>query len=210
MSRRTLTALSAAFAAALVLSACGASNDGASNDAEQAGSSPAPDPTTASATPSPSDDSSDDGSAAGGPAFVTAESSGEGASTGVMVRDIRVGANDGYDRVVIDLEGDAPAWTAQYQRDFVQDGSGEPVELRGESGLLLVMQAAGHDEDYNPVYEGEQEIRTGDDFDVLEGLTVTGDFEGQFSIGFALDDQAPYRVFSLSNPSRLVVDFQDS
>lgn len=209
MSRRTLTALSAAFSATLVLSACGASDD-----AEQAGSSPSPEPTTASATPtsapSPTDDAGDDDSAAGGPAFVTTESSGDGASTGVMVRDIRVGANDGYDRVVIDLEGDAPAWTARYQRDFVQDGSGEPVELRGESGLLLVMQAAGHDQDYNPVYEGEQEIRTGDDFDVLEGLTVTGDFEGQFSIGFALDDQAPYRVFSLSNPSRLVVDFQDS
>ena len=42
----------------------------------------------------------------------------------------------------------------------------------------------------------------------LKALALTGDFEGQVTFAFALTHRAPYRVFELSSPRRLVIDFQ--
>ena len=42
----------------------------------------------------------------------------------------------------------------------------------------------------------------------LRGFALTGDFEGVVSFGFSTDRRAGYRIFTLTNPSRVVIDFR--
>jgi hypothetical protein len=42
----------------------------------------------------------------------------------------------------------------------------------------------------------------------LRGVAFTGDFEGVVSFGLSLSHRAPFRVFTLSAPSRIVIDLR--
>ena len=120
---------------------------------------------------------------------------------------LRYAAHPTYDRVVIDISGRIPSGSLTYRRHFSYDGSGDEVPILGRSGLQLALQpAAAHDDAGNSVYTGptlaRPRLRT------LKALALTGDFEGQVVFAFALTHRAPYRVFELSGPHRLVIDFQ--
>lgn len=201
--RRRISTLAGATAGALLLAGCGSGAQPSASRSDTPAPTSASTPTHSSA---PSASSSRSTSAAvSGPAFMTMGMSGKGAS-GATVRSIRVAKHEGYDRLVVDLDGRAPAWRASYQLRFFQDGSGAPVPIRGVSGLQVVLQAQGHDQNYRPTYTGPRISRS--HLPTLKEWAVTGDFEGQFTLGLALNKRAAYRVFSLSNPTRLVIDVQ--
>ncbi len=123
------------------------------------------------------------------------------------VVDLRFAAHDDFDRVVIDIRGRIPGGNARYQRRFTMDGSGNPVRIRGRSGIALaLMPAAAHDRRGNSVYDGPRVARPR--FETLKALAFTGDFEGTVGFGFALNHRADYRVFFLHRPQRLVIDFR--
>ena len=120
---------------------------------------------------------------------------------------LRYAAHPTYDRVVIDISGRIPSGSLTYRRHFVYDGSGDEVPILGRSGLQLALQpAAAHSDAGDNVYTGptlaRPRLRT------LKALALTGDFEGQVVFAFALTHRAPYRVFELSGPRRLVIDFK--
>ena len=120
---------------------------------------------------------------------------------------LRYAAHPTYDRVVIDISGRIPSGSLAYRRHFVYDGSGDEVPILGRSGLQLALQpAAAHSDAGDNVYTGptlaRPRLRT------LKALALTGDFEGQVVFAFALTHRAPYRVFELSSPHRLVIDFK--
>lgn len=194
MRRTSMIALLSATA--LALSGC-QQDSGPSPGAGSSGSNATP-----SESPSPSQSTPP---APSGPPFVSGPSSGEGGALGAtMVKRIRSGSHNGFDRVVIDLNGPAPSWQADYVDELVQDGSGEPAPIQGTANLQVIVQAAGHDDMGNPVYRGRQVARPG--LPTLQAWAVIGDFEGQFTVGLALESQADYRVFTLKNPTRLVID----
>ena len=110
-----------------------------------------------------------------------------------------------FDRVVIRVRGSFPGGHANYQRDFTYDGSGNPVPIRGRSGLRVALTPAyGHDDEGNNIYRGPRLARPR--FQTLKALAFTGDFEGVVSFAFALRHRAPYRVFTLNAPRRIVID----
>ena len=120
---------------------------------------------------------------------------------------LRYAAHPTFDRVVVDLRGRVPSGRTEYRRHFTYDGSGAEVPILGRSGLQLTLSPAqAHDDDGNSVYAGptlaRPRLRT------LKALALTGDFEGQVTFAFALTHRAPYRVFELSSPRRLVIDFK--
>jgi hypothetical protein len=120
---------------------------------------------------------------------------------------LRYAAHPTFDRVVIDLRGKVPSGRAEYRRHFAYDGSGAEVPILGRSGLQLTLSPAqAHDDHGTSVYDGptlaRPRLRT------LKALALTGDFEGQVTFAFALTHRAPYRVFELSSPRRLVIDFR--
>ena len=119
---------------------------------------------------------------------------------------LRYASHPGFDRVVIDVRGPIPDWSTHYARAFHYEGSGHRVPIRGRSGLVLNLGGDAHNRAGHNLYTGPRIARPG--YTILKALAFTGDFEGQVSFAFALRHRAPYRVFSLRDPQRLVLDFK--
>jgi hypothetical protein len=123
------------------------------------------------------------------------------------VVNLHYGQHPRFDRVVIRIRGAFPGGRTHYQRDFTYDASGLAVPIRGRSGLRLTLTPAyGHDQAGNNLYLGPRLARPR--FPTLKALAYTGDFEGHVSFAFALTYRAPYRVFTLEAPNRIVIDFR--
>jgi hypothetical protein len=121
------------------------------------------------------------------------------------VVNLRYGHHELFDRVVIRIRGSFPGGHASFQRNFTYDGSGNPVPIRGRAGLrVAVTPAYAHDDAGNNVYRGPRLARPR--FQTLKALAFTGDFEGVVSFAFALRHRAPYRIFTLNEPRRIVID----
>jgi hypothetical protein len=123
------------------------------------------------------------------------------------VVDLRFGHHARFDRVVIRIRAAFPGGRANYQRNFTEDGSGEPVPIQGRSGLRVALTPAyAHDDEGDNIYRGPLLARPR--FQTLKALAFTGDFEGVVSFAFALRHRAPYRIFTLNAPRRIVIDFR--
>jgi hypothetical protein len=138
--------------------------------------------------------------AAAGPA----QAAGPGMPT---VTTIRTGLNTGFDRVVLDLSsGTAPSVSYQLVDELTADASGEIVWLTGEFFInVAVTPAAAHDENGNVTYPGPSKFRTRNLHNVM-AVAVTGDFEGQVSIGLGVRSRTAVNVFTLTAPNRVVID----
>jgi hypothetical protein len=123
------------------------------------------------------------------------------------VVNLRYAQHPTFDRVVIRIRGPLPGGSARYQRAFSYDASGLPVPIGSRSGLQLTLTPAyGHDDSGHNLYVGPRLARPR--FPTLKALAYTGDVEGQVTFAFALGHRAPYRVFTLESPSRIVIDFR--
>jgi len=125
-----------------------------------------------------------------------------------LVLDMRLGRHSTYDRVVIDLSGPLTGYRVGYGDRLTYDGSGAPVPLSGKAFLgISLFPANAHafvDEHALNVYSGPRLTRPG--MPTVKGVAMTGDYEAVVSFGLALDHKAGFRVFTLTSPSRLVVD----
>lgn len=124
------------------------------------------------------------------------------------VTGIRVGHHATFDRVVIDLRGKPSGYKVRYVRTLRADASGRPVDLRGPASLRIVLTPAnGHD-----VATGASTLttprRTRWLLDEVRESAVLGDFEAVFTVGVGLARKAPFRVRTLRNPTRIVVDIR--
>src|SRR5262245_17927019 len=52
-----------------------------------------------------------------------------------LVTGVRFAGHEGYDRVVVDLEGSPTGYQARWVTQIVQDGSGDPVDVKGGAYL---------------------------------------------------------------------------
>ena len=115
--------------------------------------------------------------------------------------------HEGYDRVVLTFEGSGtPGWHVDYQANPAADGSGRPIQVDGDAALVahvsgLVLPTEG---------DGQLAPETSDpDLPEIDELHVDGWFEGQVQLVLGIDSaQAPFRVFPLTDPTRLVIDVQ--
>ena len=124
-------------------------------------------------------------------------------STPVLV-DVRAGSHQGFDRVVFEFDGAVPEHTVSYTDQLVEDGTGDPVSLSGSADLEVVFQGANaHEEDGSPTVSPR---RFSPDLTAVKEIAQTGDFEAVVSYGIGVDQRRPIKVFTLSEPSRLVVD----
>jgi hypothetical protein len=124
--------------------------------------------------------------------------------------DVRIGADDGFDRVVIELlDGTLPDWSVAYVDPPInQDGSGEPVAVAGDAFLLVTMTpASAYDLDGEtpvPTYPGPARL-PGPGPQVVEVVQV-GDYEAVATWAIGLRGPVPFRVTTLTAPARIVVD----
>ena len=125
---------------------------------------------------------------------------------------MRVGRHDCYERFVFEMAGTGgdPGWRVRYQDPLTGQGSGEPIPLRGDADLEILIGAMtvtdfdGRPEEWPP-FTGPDDIVTTGFVALLEARMLYG-FEGTTQIGLGVDAQRPFRVRLLDDPPRLVVD----
>lgn len=123
-----------------------------------------------------------------------------------LLTDVRTASNEGFDRVVLEFEGEElPSYHIEYvDRPVRQCGSGDPVQVAGDGWLLIRIQPANaHDEQGNPTVS-ERSRQLG--LPVMRQLTLICDFEAQVEWIVGVASPNPYRVMELAEPARLVVD----
>ena len=97
-----------------------------------------------------------------------------------------------------------PSYTVKRQASpvFPYGASGQTITLSGTSGVLVNVQSATGAN----TFSGSTDLNHGE-YIVLKEARQTQDFEGHLSWGLGLGKPACMRVFTLTDPSRLVVDF---
>jgi hypothetical protein len=119
---------------------------------------------------------------------------------------LRFARHEGFDRVVVDISGHRPGYQTLFADKLSYDPSARPVPLKGKYKMYLVLRpAATYSADGTGLYDGPVLERP--DFPSLKGIALTGSWEGDTSLGFTSRTR-PYRVFTLTDPSRVVVDFR--
>lgn len=123
--------------------------------------------------------------------------------------DVRVGDHDGFDRVVVELTGEGvPGWRTEYVAEAIEDGRGDRVDVEGDAILSVYVSGTRYPEEGEAHYVPQGPI---DGPDVIEEVHYLGTFEGLTQLFIGVDDgQADYRVFTLANPARLVIDIADA
>ncbi len=190
MVTRTLAVL-----ALVLVGACGA-------ETETTVADPTASP-TASPTPEAIDVSTDE-----------QEGGDEGAA--MLLTDIGVSSEDGYDRVTFSFEPregeDAlvPFWRAAPTEPPLREaGSGNEVEVDGESFWEITIWASGVDlsgGDVREVYTGPDRIAP-EDTDIVDEVLLAGDFENTLTVFVGVAEGAGARVVADEDPVRIHVDF---
>lgn len=198
MRRGTTTLLSTAAVGTLLV-ACGT------------GADPTSGPTTSQepTADAPTTDTPAEDPAGGGPAFPESTAGQTAANSGewdLVLVDVRVGEHESFDRIVLEFTGTGtPGWAVSYVDEAVLDGSGEAVPLGGDATLDIYASGTTYPGSEADHYGGPTQFEpvNGDVDDVYVG----GTFEGYTQVLAGIDgDRVPFRVFALTDPSRLVVD----
>ncbi|WP_043502732.1 AMIN-like domain-containing (lipo)protein [Georgenia sp. SUBG003] len=224
--RSTARVVTTALAGMALLAAC---NTGGESQAPEPAGQPAASPTeeTTAPAPSPSTSATDDGDDSSGgdsPAPAADETDVPG-DAGDFTTDpqndpswpsgggqllptgVRVGSHDGYERVVLDFEGTGtPGWRVEYVDEAVEDGRGDVVDVDGDFTLQVIATGVRYPEGEDENGRVAQGSYDAGGASLVEEVHVTGIFEGQNQAFIGLDEEAPFRVFTLTGPARLVVD----
>jgi hypothetical protein len=131
--------------------------------------------------------------------------------------DIRVGIHDCYERIVIELQPGFAPTPAVIPGHWIRFADGpltlgqtddQFIELDGDADLLITVNAwmQTFDENAQPVgYSGPRDFHPANT-EVIEQLYLLDNSEGVHTWAVGLDDARPFRVLTLSNPTRIVVD----
>ncbi|GAB1817904.1 AMIN-like domain-containing (lipo)protein [Herbidospora sp. RD11066] len=119
---------------------------------------------------------------------------------------IRADRHPGVDRLVFEFRnGLPPTRIAEYVPKLIADGSGHTVPVPGSAKLALrFFDARGHSDAGGSTYGAARRTYA------LPGVIQvvnTGDWEATLSFGVGLAKKVPYRMYTLTGPSRVVVDF---
>lgn len=130
------------------------------------------------------------------------------ANSALILTEIRIGQYNGADRTVFQFDGPGtPGYMVSYVDNPMQQGSGNPLDVPGSAFLQVMMTGQTI-----PMDDSQQEVSRGTvtspDAPGIRGVHFAGQFEGMGQAIIGLDSERPYSVFTLSNPTRLVVDVQ--
>lgn len=214
--RRTTTTVLGLVAATSLLTACGSADTDADAEGRSGASSSSSSGSSDTSSTPQTDPSASPAAHADVPVFPAGtrpqlvNAKGE---HDLVLRDLRVAEHDGFDRLVVQLDGTGtPGWQVEYVDKPRAEGSGETVDVRGDHALQVMISGVTLPEGDPPPwdhYEGPRHFVPEDGGDV-DDVDYLGWFEGYSQLFLGIDgDKAPFRVFTLDNPSRLVIDVQD-
>ena len=123
-----------------------------------------------------------------------------------------MGSHDDYSRIVLEFEGEGtPGWNApQWDVDASTMGKGDPITVKGDHTLVIHGTGTASVPSSGQQQIGQQrlDLDKGDNDEGIEEAFVDPGFEGEFQVVLGTDSQT-YRIFTLSDPTRLVIDVAD-
>jgi hypothetical protein len=197
ITMRSLTGLAALAVAVGLAVGCGSTTPPRSSSAPSAHA-----PKPAATAPSASVPSTS-APAAPAPSWPTSTRTAAPSHAGYLTA-ISVGRHAAYDRVVFTFSGGIPGYTVGYVNDVLSDPKGDVVALPGQAFLRAVF----HPSSGYQSYSGPGTITP--IFPTLLQVRAAGDFESYLSFGAGLSQRAGFRVFTLTQPYRVVVDVAHS
>ena len=200
--------LAASVCTALALTACGSSDVSTAQPDDTAADPPTSAPPTGAGPSGPDGDQPVEPIAVGD----VDESAAEGTGPPVTLTDVRLGAHDGFDRIVFELAGEGQAgWQIGFTGAPRSQGSGLPVDVPGHAVLGITLTNIALPGDGPPgvqPWEGPDRQRV-EGSEVLDTLVSDALFEGRHTFFAGLDQQRPFAVGQLTSPQRIVVDLLD-
>ena len=191
--------------AALVAAGCSSSGDSGTS------TSAAPD-TTVTATPPTQTGGIDPME---GASTTPVEGSAENTTGTALLERVTLGRHEGFDRVVFQFENLRPGYRVSYvTRPIVEDGSGNEIPIAGGAVLLVHMVGASGFDLATPegrlVYKGLRRIDgSSAGTSIVREAVRSGDFEGVLAWVIGVEERVDFRVRTLDNPARLVVDLRN-
>jgi hypothetical protein len=127
--------------------------------------------------------------------------------SGLVGRDIRTGAHPCFERVVIELQGtgDFPGYRVEYVPDPVRLSPSDLIAQIEGDATLVVSVGAWMSNTEGEGYAGPQQIVPTNVQHIVE-LRLIENFEGMSMWAIGLDEQRGFRVSTLLEPPRIVVD----
>ncbi|WP_282946858.1 AMIN-like domain-containing (lipo)protein [Cellulomonas endometrii] len=127
------------------------------------------------------------------------------------VTDVRTGRHTCFDRLVVDIAGDARGYTVRYVPAVTADGSGVVIPTRGGAALEITVCNPAFASSGAPTYTpaDRRELRDVTGYRTFRQVVWAGTFEGYMSLGLGVRARLPFRAFLLDGPGtsdRLVVD----
>jgi hypothetical protein len=126
-----------------------------------------------------------------------------------ILRDVRLGVHPeegGWDRIVFEFAGALPPGSIAYVAAVDACGSGQPVTVKGSAVMLVRFnQATAHTEAGQPTIPSPTIAGPGDT--ILEARR-TCDFEGEVAWALGIKGRQRFKVTSLANPPRVVIDIK--
>lgn len=124
---------------------------------------------------------------------------------------VRTGVHDGYERIVVEYAGEGElGWkTTGWANEAHHPGSGFPVEVGGSRALQIAISGVTYPD---AVLNGGSKDEIPDLTATLAkgtqliGVLVDQPFEGLHNVTLGADSDLKYRITSLTNPTRLVID----
>ena len=205
MHHRSVTPLTLLLSTTLALGACSLSTT--SPSAATGTGAPG---TAAEATAPPTHPRQNSSDAPDWGAGSQGQQAGEGST--LTVADVRVGnhPDEGYSRFVVEFDGQGtPGWSQpQWDVPVSTMGKGDPIEVEGERTMVIRGSGVAAVPPDGQRVSGHRQIEldnSANDDRSIDSAYIDPGFEGEFQVVLGTDSQT-YRVFSLSNPTRLVVD----
>ncbi len=117
-----------------------------------------------------------------------------------------VGNNEEFDRVVVEYSGDSSVplsfFSDGWTNKVYDSGRGEPFELDSVHAIQIKVGGVNYDFE-NPSETQKVTIPEGVN---LKNVIIEAPFEGHQTINIGKDTVSKVRVFTLENPTRLVID----
>jgi hypothetical protein len=206
--RAVLTAaLASSFVAASLIAGCAGDADtdtASSTELTPEVSSGATESGTQSEADTADDGSTDVPSFPGDAEPDTAEAS---ADARVTVSDIRVGGHDGFDRVVLEIGGEGtPGWDVRHVDQPSSQGKGDPVEVAGDAVLQVTLTGAGYPYDTGVEEYSAAAPLSAPDADTVTEVVFDATYEGTTVAFVGTTARAPFRVYLLEAPTRVVLE----
>ena len=126
----------------------------------------------------------------------------------LLVTAARVARQDGFDRVVLELDGTnpgEPGWRVEYTDAPSSQGSGDPVDVAGDAVLAVIITGTGYPFDTG-VEEVAEDPALPADLEVVQDVVLGAVFEGQYEAFIGLSGERPFTVTRLADPTRVVID----